>query len=294
MNGWLNIYKPRGISSAKAVALIKRSFKGVKVGHTGTLDLEAQGILPIALGEATKLTNILINAKKEYEFTIKFGTQTDTADSAGKIIASSDYIPTKEECNLICDKFIGQVSQTPPAYSALKVNGQRAYKLARAGQEVKLRQREIMIYDLKCVAYSAKHSTARYICQCSKGTYIRTLAEDISLALQTVGFVLELERTKVGMFDKARSINISECTNICSTEIVRFLLKKCLRVEAVLDDIPVLEASDTQSQKIRFGQNCQFDQVDDLELLWIRNNGKLVAIGSLQAKHFISSRVFNL
>jgi tRNA pseudouridine55 synthase len=294
MNCWLNIYKPRNISSAKAVALVKRIFKGTKVGHTGTLDVEAEGVLPIALGEATKLVSILIDAKKQYEFTIKFGAQTDTADSSGKVIATSSYIPQESECHFVCAKFLGRIEQIPPAYSALKINGQRAYKLAREGKEVKLAKRAIEIYALQCTGYSEEHATASYVCECSKGTYIRTLAEDISLSLQSLGFVIELRRTRVGMFDMQTAVDISSYSQIVLEEAKILLQEKCLKIEAVLDDIPVLEANDSQTQKIRFGQACHFDTEQNFELIWVRNNGNIIAIGSLHSNNFKSSRVFNL
>lgn len=294
MNGWINIYKPRGISSAKSVSMVKRAFKGSKVGHTGTLDLEAEGVLPMAIGEATKLVSILIDAKKQYAFTVKFGAKTDTADSAGKIIETTDHIPSEKECYEICSKFLGIIEQTPPAYSALKVNGQRAYKLAREGKEVQLAKRNITIYDLKCTDYNKEQATASYLCECSKGTYIRTLAEDISLSLQSLGFVIELRRLKVGMFDAETAIDISSYAELDLAEATKLLQDKCLRIEDVLDDIPVLEASDACTQRIRFGQNCQFDDDHNYDLAWVRNNGHIVAVGSLFERNFKSSRVFNL
>jgi tRNA pseudouridine55 synthase len=294
MNGWLNIYKPRGISSAKAVSMVKRVFKGDKIGHTGTLDLEAEGVLPMAIGEATKLVSILIDAKKQYAFTVKFGAKTDTADSAGNIVTTSDYIPNKQECQEVCHKFIGVIEQMPPAYSALKVNGQRAYKLAREGKEVTLTKRAINIYDLKCTDFDAEKGTASYICDCSKGTYIRTLAEDISLSLQSLGFVIELRRLKVGMFSANTAIDISHYAELNLAEVTKLLQDKCLRIEDVLDDIPVLEASDSHAKLIRFGQTCQFDDDQNYDLVWIRNNGHIVAVGSLLERSFKSSRVFNL
>ncbi len=294
MNCWLNIYKPRNISSAKAVALVKRVFKGSKVGHTGTLDVEAEGVLPIALGEATKLVSILIDAKKEYEFTIKFGAKTDTADSSGKVIEISEYIPSEAECRLVCSEFLGRVQQIPPAYSALKINGERAYKLARAGKEVELAKRTIEIYGLKCTSYSQEEATASYVCECSKGTYIRTLAEDISLSLQSLGFVIELRRTRVGMFYAETAVDISSYSQMTIEEAKILLQEKCLKIEAVLDDIPVLDASNSEAQKIRFGQACQFDTDQNFELAWVRNSGCIVAIGSLHSNNFKSSRVFNL
>ncbi|RTK92056.1 MAG: tRNA pseudouridine(55) synthase TruB [Rickettsiales bacterium] len=294
MNSWLNIYKPRGISSAHTVAMVKKAFREYKVGHTGTLDLEAEGVLPMAIGEATKLVSILIDAKKQYQFTVKFGAKTDTADNSGKIIDSCEYIPTKKQCEDICAKFLGEIAQIPPAYSALKVNGVRAYKLARDGKEVELKKRYIEIYDLQCIAYDESIGTATYICVCSKGTYIRTLAEDISLALQSLGYVIELRRLRVGMFDMATAVNISNCATLTLQETKKLLLENCLKIESVLDDIPVLEADETILQKIRFGQPCLFEGVADNELIWIRYNSRIVAIGSLISNNFKSSRVFNL
>ncbi|NRB11019.1 MAG: tRNA pseudouridine(55) synthase TruB [Rickettsiaceae bacterium] len=298
IEGWLNIYKPRGISSAKAVSFVKRVFRGNKIGHTGTLDVEAEGVLPIAIGKATKLTSILMDAKKKYVFTVKFGTQTDSGDASGKIIATTNNIPTKGACIAVCDKFIGEIKQVPPAYSALKVNGQRAYKLARSGKEVKLPFRKIIIYDLKCLEYDSKKGVATYETECSKGTYIRTLAEDIALCLQSLGFVLELRRTKVGMFVENDSINITDYLQMdySSDEfanVVKLIKGKCLKVEDILDDIPVLEATDLEARKIRYGQKCFFACEGNLDLVWIRNSGKIVAIGSIQGKSFKSSRVFN-
>ncbi len=294
MDGWINIYKPRGISSAKSVSIVKNVFKKYKVGHTGTLDLEAEGVLPMAIGEATKLVNILVDAKKQYAFTIKFGAKTDSSDSAGKIIETTDHIPSKKECYEICSKFLGVVEQIPPAYSAIKVNGQRSYKLARAGKQVELAKRKINIYSLECTEYNEKEHTASYICECSKGTYIRTLAEDISLSLQSLGFVIELRRLKVGMFDAKNVVDISSYKELDFAEATELLQDNCLKVEDVLDDIPVLEADDFYAQKIRFGQKCKFDIDQNHDLVWVRNNGRIVAIGSLRQRIFQSSRVFNL
>lgn len=293
MNAWLNLYKPKGISSARAVALVKKIFPGSKIGHTGTLDLEAEGVLPIAIGQATKLVSLLIDAKKKYVFTVKFGAKTDTADFAGKVIATSPNIPTKKECVDICPKFIGAISQIPPAYSALKVEGVRAYKLARDNKEVKLTKREINIYKLECLAYDENQRAATYAVECSKGTYVRTLAEDIALSLQSLGFVIELRRIKVGMFDEQDSINVSSFLGVPLEEAVLLLKSKCLKIEDVLDDIPVLEASDDQARRIIFGQKTLFDDNQNYELVWVRYDSRIIAIGTLRHQDFKSSRVFN-
>ncbi|HJD56301.1 MAG TPA: tRNA pseudouridine(55) synthase TruB [Rickettsia endosymbiont of Pyrocoelia pectoralis] len=274
---WLNIYKPRGISSAKAVSMVKKILGNVKIGHSGTLDVEAEGVLPLAIGEATKLVQMLIDAKKAYIFTMQFGKQTDSGDYAGTVIATNDHIPSKEDAYSIISKFIGNVTQTPSAFSALKVNGVRAYKLAREGKPVELKSREITIYDLKCLDYDAKNKTATYYTECSKGTYIRTLAEDLALSLQSLAFVIELRRTQVGIFTEANAIRINSPDDLNKTS----LEEQSIKIEAILDDILVLDATEEQAQKIKYGQKCLFDYDKDVNLLWIRHKGKLLAIGSL-------------
>lgn len=295
MNGWINLYKPKGISSAKAVAIVKKSFPKRKIGHTGTLDLEADGVLPIAVGEATKLVSFLMDARKQYQFTVKFGAQTDTADASGTIIAESDYIPTPEECLNVCRDFVGQIQQIPPAYSALKIAGKRAYDLARRGEVVVLQKRCITIYDFKLVNYNPQERSATYVCTCSKGTYIRSLAQDISLRLKTLGYVIELTRLSVGEFHLENSLDVGMLLKLGSEEASKLLSSQYSKIESVLDDIPVLEATNAQVQKIYFGQEVIFDEVDNLDQVWVRGiDSKLIAIGSLHSKRFKSSRVFNL
>ena len=293
MNGWLNLYKPKGISSAKAVGLVKSYFKNCKIGHTGTLDLEAEGVLPIAIGQATKLVSILMDSKKQYVFTIQFGAQTTTADAAGEIIKKTDFIPSELDCYQICAQFIGKINQTPPAYSALKVNGVRAYKLARENKAFELKQRSITIYDLKLLKYDVQNKTATYVVGCSKGTYVRTLAEDISLSLHSLGFVIELRRTSVGVFNEENSINILDLSYETFDEARVLVESKCLKVEEVLDDIPVLEVDELIAKKIRYGQQCDFDKADNCDQIWLKYDGKILAIGSLSNNNFKSSRVFN-
>lgn len=293
MDGWLNLYKPRGISSAKAVAIVKNYFRNSRIGHTGTLDLEAEGVLPIAIGQATKLVNILIDSLKEYVFTIQFGAQTDTGDLAGKIIKKTDIIPTERECLDVCHKFIGKIKQIPPVYSALKINGVRAYKLARQNKEFEVKPRFITIYDLKLLSYDNHNRLATYVVSCSKGTYVRTLAEDISLSLHSLGFVVELRRTKVGIFTEENSINIFNVNCKTFDEAHALIKSKCLKVEDVLDDIPVLEVDELVAQKIRYGQQCDFDKVENHDQIWLKYDNKILAIGSLSDKSFKSSRVFN-
>ncbi|MFU7502681.1 MAG: tRNA pseudouridine(55) synthase TruB [Candidatus Tisiphia sp.] len=292
-NCWLNIYKPKGISSAKLVSIIKKNLLGAKVGHYGTLDVEAEGVLPLAIGEATKLVRVLVDAKKTYIFTVQFGRQTDTADESGKLIGVTDYIPNENDCHNICKKFIGTIKQCPPAFSAIKVNGIRSYKLARENLTVELTPRNIEIYNLECVNFDHQNNQATYRVECSKGTYVRTLAEDIALFLQSLAFVLELQRTKVGIFTASNAIKLSEL-DIQNQGTKKFLEEKSIKIEAVLDDILVLDATTDQAKKIIHGQKCYFDYPENIELIWVRYHGSLLAIGSLSENCFNSFRVFNL
>lgn len=293
INGWLNIYKPKAISSAKVVSIIKRALKGNKIGHCGTLDVEAEGVLPLAIGEATKLVNFLVEARKIYMFTIKFGARTDTADSTGKIIEETSNIPSEQQCQEICSKFIGIINQVPPAFSAIKINGIRSYKLARQGSASIIASRNISIYRLEMLNFDQAAGSATYLAECSKGTYIRTLGEDIALSLQSLGFVLELRRTQVGNFKAENALTLEDLRELDQEGIYRILETSSMKIEAVLDDILVLEATAEQAKKIRYGQKCFFDYEQSASV-WIRYNGTLLAIGSLSNNCFISSRVFNL
>ncbi|MBP7190288.1 MAG: tRNA pseudouridine(55) synthase TruB [Rickettsiaceae bacterium] len=292
-NGWLNIYKPRGESSAKIVGVVKRLLDGAKIGHTGTLDPEAEGVLPLAIGEATKLANILINGRKNYRFKIQFGTQTSSGDIDGEIIATTSIFPTKEGCHEAVKGFIGEILQTPPAFSAIKINGQRAYKLARENKKVDMPTRKITIFNLKCTDYNPDRNTATYEVECSKGTYVRSLAQDIAFSLQSLGFVIELARTKVSHFGEEESVRISDLLLLDRQNASEALVQNISRIDSVLDDIPVLDIDDEVARKVRCGMSVCFD-ANDTEIIWLRSNGKLLAIGSICQNRFNSGRVFNL
>lgn len=293
INGWINIYKPRGISSAKAVSLVKRSFPKTKIGHAGTLDLEAEGVLPLALGEATKLISLLVDARKEYVFKVEFGAKTDTGDSSGKIVATTHHFPTRNDCEDICAKFIGKITQTPPSYSAIKINGVRAYTLARQNQEVTIPQREIYIYNINLEAFDSTNNQATFRAECSKGTYIRTLAEDISLSLQSLGFVVKLCRTKVGKFTQENSVDITSFVEGDWQDAKPLLSERILKLEEVLDDIPVLNVDGIIAHKVKCGQKLEFD-LQDTALICLKYNDMLIAIGKVHNKSFKSLRVLNI
>jgi len=254
LHGWIIIDKPLGLGSTQAVAAVKRALREAgepktKVGHGGTLDPLASGVLPIALGEATKLAGRMLDATKAYDFTIRFGEETDTLDLEGRVIAHSEVRPGAAEVEAILPQFTGPISQVPPAFSALKVDGERAYDLARAGQEVALKERAVEIHSLALLSGTGEEATLS--ATVSKGTYIRSLARDISRALGTVGHVTMLRRTKAGPFSLKQAISLDFLQDAAKA---RQLTRTVLPLQAGLDDIPALPVTPEQARLLRHGQ----------------------------------------
>jgi tRNA pseudouridine55 synthase len=261
LSGWLILDKPKGMGSTQGVSAVKRvlrqnGYAKTKVGHGGTLDPLAEGVLPIALGEATKLAGRMLDASKIYEFTVKFGEETDTLDTEGPVIATSDLRPALAEVEGVLARFTGPIEQVPPAYSALKVGGQRAYDLARAGEVVELKSRAVTIHQL-----TLRHPGLRgndeglgevtLTAHVSKGTYIRSLARDIAYALGTCGHVTYLRRTKAGPFTGNQAISLDLLEESAKGAGLEHLL---LPLEAGLDDIPALHLDQTSAQAVRQGR----------------------------------------
>jgi len=278
MHGWIILDKPLGLGSTQGVSAVKRALRQggygkAKVGHGGTLDPLATGVLPIAVGEATKLAGRMLDSDKVYDFTVRFGEQTDTLDAEGKVIATSDVRPTRDALAAVLPRFTGPIDQVPPAYSALKVDGERAYDLARAGEEVVLATRAVTIHSLtvapalaeaaECGATGSPSDAAAPACagatmksvtltaHVSKGTYIRSLARDIALALGTVGSVTMLRRTKAGPFDLSQAISLD---NLDKHAKARTLEQILLPLRAGLDDIPALSLTPDQAGALRQGR----------------------------------------
>jgi len=254
VHGWLIIDKPVGPGSTQVVSAVKRALREggypkTKVGHGGTLDPLASGVLPVALGEATKLAGHMLDATKVYDFTVAFGAQTDTLDLEGEVIATSDVRPVAAEVEAILGRFTGPIDQVPPAYSALKVDGRRAYDLARAGEEVVLKSRAVTIHALSLV--EAGDGQATLSATVSKGTYIRSLARDIALALGTVGHVTMLRRTRAGPFGLEQAISLDFLDHAAKA---RELDGAVLPLIAGLDDIPALPVTPDQARLLRVGQ----------------------------------------
>jgi tRNA pseudouridine55 synthase len=254
LHGWIILDKPAGLGSTQAVSAVKRLLREAgepktKVGHGGTLDPLASGVLPIALGEATKLAGRMLDATKAYDFTIRFGEETNTLDAEGEVTATSDFRPTVAAVEAILPRFAGAIDQVPPAYSALKIGGKPAYARARAGEEVEIKSRQVTVHDLRLMAATTDEITLS--ATVSKGTYIRSLARDIARALNTVGHVTMLRRTRAGPFALETAISLdflSEAAN------ARELTRVVLPLEAALDDIPALPVTPDQAQLLRHGQ----------------------------------------
>ncbi|MEC3911735.1 tRNA pseudouridine(55) synthase TruB [Sphingobium sp. CR2-8] len=274
MHGWIILDKPHGLGSTQAVSAVKRALRTSgagkwKVGHGGTLDPLATGVLPIAIGEATKLAGRMLDSDKIYDFTVAFGVQTDTLDLEGQAIAHSDVRPTLAQVQAILPRFTGAIEQAPPAYSAILIDGQRAYDLARKGEAVEMKLRSVTIYELTPVRFEPVENATQgfstgsnrtdegalasitLTAHVSKGTYIRSLARDIALALGTVGHVTMLRRIKAGPFTLESAISLDKLDEAAKGGGIGGLM---LPLTAGLDDIPALPVSPDQAIALRQGK----------------------------------------
>jgi tRNA pseudouridine55 synthase len=292
-HGWIILDKPLGLGSTQAVGAVKRVCREaglgkVKVGHGGTLDPLATGVLPIALGEATKLCGRMLDATKTYAFTVRFGTQTDTLDLEGRVIAESPVRPTAVEVEAVLPRFTGPILQVPPAYSALKVDGERAYDLARKGETVELESRAVTVRELAISDNDADSVTL--VATVSKGTYVRSLARDIALALGTVGHVSMLRRLKAGPFGIEAAISLDNLNEVGKGAPLENVL---LPLEAGLVDIPALNLGPEQARAIRQGRVLAGLPHTD-GLYWARAGAVPVALVELFGGNATVVRGFNL
>lgn len=254
LSGWIVLDKPEGMSSNSAMCKV-RSFFGEKTGYVGTLDPFAQGILPVAVGEARKFIPYVNDSKKEYEFTIKFGEETDTLDRTGKIISCDGSIPTLLNVTEAIKPFIGKIEQVPPTFSAVRINGVRAYRLARKGVEkIEIRPREVEIFKLEITEENLKNTEVKFRCVCSKGTYIRSLARDISYKLGTYGHVVYLRRNRVNFISSEKAVTIDSISHLSYNRPEECLLLPC---ESTLDDIPALTLSDNDVLRLQNGLHVE-------------------------------------
>jgi tRNA pseudouridine55 synthase len=300
ISGWINLDKTYDLTSTFAVSRVRRLFDAQKAGHAGTLDPLATGILPIALGEATKTVPFLVDADKSYRFTIAWGRTTATYDREGETIASSDVRPTPDEVAAVLPRFIGEIDQIPPAYSAIKVDGERAYDLARAGETVELASRKVNVFDARVAeAPDADHVTLEV--DCGKGTYVRALVRDIADALGACGHVSALRRTRVGGFTEQDSVTLELLEDLGYEARQSEAL---LPVETALDDIPVLAVTDEDAFRLKQGRSIVLvpRQVEAVKAglkpgsrtVSAMAGGMMVALCEIRAGRLEPSRVFNL
>jgi tRNA pseudouridine55 synthase len=297
LHGWIILDKPVGLGSTTAVSAVKRILREAgepktKVGHGGTLDPLASGVLPIAVGEATKVAGRMLDATKTYDFIIKFGEGTDTLDAEGDVVATSDVRPTSAQVTTVLPRFTGKIEQVPPAYSALKIDGKTAYARVRAGENVELKRRPITIHALT-VHHSDRLGRLEEItlsATVSKGTYIRSLAHDIAHALGTVGHVSYLRRTRAGPFSLESAISLDILEEAAKA---RALTRMVLPLTAALDDIPALPVTPGQAQLLRHGQSLVgFPAQPGLQLA--TSDGVPVALVEAAADGLTVVRGFNL
>ncbi|WP_417316604.1 tRNA pseudouridine(55) synthase TruB [Emcibacter sp.] len=287
IDGWLVIDKPLGLTSTQVVGKVRWLTKAAKIGHGGTLDPLASGILPIAMGEATKTIPFIMDARKAYRFTITWGEQRNTDDAEGEVTAVSEVRPTEEEILKILPQFTGRILQRPPAFSAIKVDGKRAYDLARAGEEVELKERKVDIFGLELI--EAQKGEATFETECGKGTYIRSLARDMAHALGTCGYVSMLRRTKVGCFGESESISLDNLEKLVHSAPLE---DRILAVETVLDDILALAVTAEEAKRLQQGQKLPVPNRPE-GLVRITCDGRFIALAEISEGILKPVRVFN-
>ncbi|MCV6598916.1 MAG: tRNA pseudouridine(55) synthase TruB [Alphaproteobacteria bacterium] len=283
INGFLVIYKPLGITSNQALGILKRAIGKQKIGHLGTLDPLAEGVLPVALGEATKAIPYLTNNKKTYEIKIKWGEQTSTDDTEGEVIKTSDNRPKLQELKEAINTYQGKIKQTPPNFSACKINGQRAYDLARQGKEVKIRAKDVEIFSIEILDHNEEESSIRVFC--SKGTYMRSLARDLGVDLNCYGHCTSIKRTQSGDFNLEQSIMPEDFTNAN---------KKVISISEALKDLYTLELNNEEAKKIKNGLCItKLEKIQNIALA-INNKTPIAFVKEVGDEKIRAVKVFNL
>ena len=296
VHGWLVLDKHQNMTSTQAVGAVRRAFDAQKAGHSGTLDPLATGILPIALGEATKTVSFAVDGEKAYRFTVRWGGETDTDDTEGTVTNTSDKRPERGDIEALLPQFHGEIMQVPPAYSAIKVDGARAYDLARGGEIVMLEPRPVFIDSLALVEM-VDASTSVFEARCGKGTYVRALARDMGRILGCYGHVIALRRTRVGPFDETQAVTMEALLAAASSEDPDRLSALLQPVEAALADLPELLVSLSDAASLARGQTVLIRGRDAPILTgpaYATSKGRLIALGELAKGALHPTRVFNL
>ena len=298
VHGWAVLDKPVGMTSTHAVAVVKRLFAARRAGHAGTLDPLASGCLPIALGEATKTVPFVMDGRKVYRFTVRWGEERDTDDAEGRAVKTSAERPAEDAVRALLPQFTGTVEQVPPRYSAVKIEGERAYDLARDGEVVELASRVVDIHRLSLVSVDdADH--ASFEAECGKGTYIRSLARDIGRVLGCFGHVSALRRVSVGTFAEKLMISLEQLEALCHRAAIGEgnLADALLPVETALDDIPALAVSQADAARLQRGQAVLLRGRDApifRGTVHVTASGQLIALAEIDRGEIVPKRVFNL
>jgi len=294
--GWLNLYKPLGISSFSAIYKVKKKFNINKIGHAGTLDPKAEGILPIAINKTTKLIPFVNSNSKKYIFRIKWREQTSTDDSEGEIINISNKIPSEDEINKIIFSFLGHDDQVPPKASAIKVNGKRAYSILRDKKKFTLSAKKVFLK--KIVFLGSNKDTSEFMIKCGKGYYVRSLARDLAIKLGTFGHVIELKRIKVGNFEEKTSILLDDLLKIGQSEFEFNYIHSSI---SMLDDILAYEIEEKKDlNDLSLGKSIFINKnklikkplnSDKEELVFLSKKGKIISFGKLSEDLFKPNKV---
>jgi tRNA pseudouridine55 synthase len=289
VHGWVVLDKPVGMTSTHAVSVVKRAFLAKKAGHAGTLDPLASGLLPIALGEATKTVPFVMDGRKAYQFTVAWGSQTDTDDTEGRVVATSEERPDEASIAALLPRFTGTIQQVPPKFSAIKIAGERAYDLARDGEEVTLEARPVEIAALRIVRHDGPTTT--FEAECGKGTYVRAIARDLGTALGCLGHVAHLRRTRVGPFSVADAVTAEGLREAGDA------MSALRPVAAALALIPEIVVHRDAALRLKRGQSVLLrgrDAPAEAEAVYASSGGVLIATGSIEQGEFVPHRVFNL
>lgn len=298
VHGWVVLDKPVGMTSTHAVAVVKRLFSARRAGHAGTLDPLASGCLPIALGEATKTVPFVMDGRKVYLFTVRWGEERDTDDAEGRVVNTAADRPSEDAIRALLPRFTGSIQQVPPRYSAVKIEGERAYDLARDGEMVELASRPVDIHRLD-LASVPDPDHALFAAECGKGTYVRSLARDMGRALGVLGHVAVLRRVSVGPFAEKLLISLEQLEALCHRAAIGEgnLADALLPVETALDDIPALAVSKADAARLQRGQAVLLRGRDApifRGTVYVTASGQLIALAEVDRGEIVPKRVFNL
>ncbi|HZD62407.1 MAG TPA: tRNA pseudouridine(55) synthase TruB [Xanthobacteraceae bacterium] len=296
VHGWIVLDKPVGMSSTHAVSVIKRLLQAKRAGHAGTLDPLASGVLPIALGEATKTVSFVMEGRKVYRFTVRWGEERDTDDAEGRITAVSAERPSADAISAALPRFVGQITQVPPRFSAIKIDGERAYDLARDGESVEIAARPVEIHRLELIE-TADQDHAKFMAECGKGTYVRALARDLGRMLGCQGHVAALRRTAVGPFGEDVGVRLDALQRLRPDETAAAERAALLPVETGLAALPALRVSAADAGRLARGQAVLLRGRDAPVMAgWVAvfSQGALIALAEVEKGELRPRRIFNL